>query len=159
MRKLCRLLFMTVVLFASCSKKVHPAVSAPPKTRISPKTPETVTVEPERAIPAPTMPPAAKTFTVPLVVIDADGKIITSRDNLPAEIGEKVNYTLIAKAYTPAQRNNLIYRSKMIPPRVLFVPNELALTSTKGHYIIYKKKFWYWQKEDGLFHLDETYFQ
>ncbi len=94
-----------------------------------------------------------------MVVIDEKGSIITSRDNLPDEIAAKVNYKQIARSFTPAQRTNLIYRFKMVPPRVLFVPKELAQHSTKGYYCIYKKKFWYWKKEDGLFYLDDTYYQ
>ena len=103
--------------------------------------------------------PVVKNFSAPMVVIDAGGKIITSRENLPEDIAGKVKYSEIARAYTPIQKNNLIVRFKIVPPKVLYVPKEFAKSSAKGSYIIYKKKFWYWKKEDGLFHLDDTYYQ
>ena len=93
------------------------------------------------------------------ILVDETGKIITSRSKLPAEIASKVDYKKITRSFTPDQRQNLIYRFKMVPPRVLFVPEKLASKSAKGTYCIYKKKFWYWKKEDGLFYLDETYYQ
>ena len=118
-----------------------------------------MTAAEDSALTAPAPPPVVKNFSAPMVVIDAGGKIITSRENLPEEIAGKVKYSDIARAYTPVQKNNLIVRFKMVPPRVLFVPKELTQKSAKGSYIIYKKKFWYWKKEDGLFHLDDTYYQ
>ena len=94
-----------------------------------------------------------------MIVIDETGKIITSRDQLPDEIALKVDFKKITRSFTPAQRQNLIYRFKMVPPRVLFVPEQMASKTAKGYYCVYKKKFWYWKKEDGLYYLDETYYQ
>jgi predicted metal-dependent phosphoesterase TrpH len=94
-----------------------------------------------------------------MIVINESGKVITSRDKLPAEIATKVDYSKISRSFTPAQRQNLIYRFKMVPPRVLYVPEQLTSKTARGTYVVYKKKFWYWKKEDGLFHLDETYYQ
>ena len=94
-----------------------------------------------------------------MIVIDEKGQIITSRDNLPDNIASKVDYKKITRSFTPAQRQNLIYRFKMVPPRVLFVPDKLVSKTARGYYCVYKKKFWYWKKEDGLFYLDETYYQ
>jgi predicted metal-dependent phosphoesterase TrpH len=94
-----------------------------------------------------------------MIIIDEAGKVITPKDKLPADIAEKVDYKKITHAFTPEQRKNLIYRFKMVPPRVLFVPDNLASKSARGTYVIYKKKFWYWRRDDNLFHLDETYYQ
>ena len=149
-----------VVLMAltSCSKKSHPSASIPTKSR------GTKTVAPVNsgAVPpsAPVTPPTASmAFASPMIVIDETGKIITPRDKLPAEIATKVDYHKLTRSYTPAQRQNLIYRYKMVPPRVLFVPDHLVSKSVRGYYCVYKKKFWYWKQADGLFHLDKTYYQ
>ena len=162
MKKVCWLLFGFSVFFASCSKKTHPTVSKPnptPRIEDRPRIPDTMRAAEDSVATAPVTAPVVKDFSAPMVVIDAAGKIITSRENLPEEIGGKVKYSEIARAYTPVQKNNLIVRFKMVPPRVLFVPKELTKRSARGSYIIYKKKFWYWKKDDGLFHLDDTYYQ
>lgn len=141
-------LFMFVVLMAltSCNKKIHTSTTRPlsNKTIISPVTPP---------------PPAIVAFANPMIVIDEKGNVITSRDKLPHEIAAKVDYPKISRSFTPAQRQNLIYRFKIIPPRVIYVPDHLVSKTARGSYCIYRKKFWYWKKEDGLFHLDETYYQ
>ena len=139
MKKIAGMLLMACTIIVSCSKKTHPAVSDSP-----PKSPETAT---RPAIPS------------PMIVIDDVGRVITSRDKLPVTIAAKVDYGRISRSFTPAQRQNLIYRYKIVPPRVLYVPDQLASKSGKGTYVVYKKKFYYWKKEDGLFHLDETYYQ
>jgi len=162
-------LFAVAVLLtlASCSKKTHPAAttqtSRTPNNTVS--TTKKTDREPEPVITG--VPPAASVttepapldFSAPMIVIDEAGKVITSKDKLPVDIAEKVDYKKISHAFTPEQRKNLIYRFKMVPPRVLFVPENLASKSARGIYVIYKKKFWYWQKEDSLFYLDETYYQ
>ena len=160
MRILCLLVIPALMLLGSCSKKTHPNSSSRPKSS------EKKNTVPELDIPAnipPTVVPESHTttanFTQPMIVIDETGKIITSRDNLPPDIAAKVDYKKITRSFTPAQRQNLIYRFKMVPPRILFVPELLASKSAKGYYCVYKKKFWYWKKEDGLFYLDETYYQ
>ena len=149
-----RWLFLCIFfsILVSCSKKTHPAISNASKksaaNRSDNKTEATVTP-----------PPVAAVILSPMIVIDEKGEIITSRDKLPANIAAKVDYKKINRSFTPAQRQNLIYRFKMVPPRVLFVPDQLASKTARGYYCVYKKKFWYWKKEDGLFYLDETYYQ
>jgi hypothetical protein len=159
------LLLAAIVFLLSCSKRAVPQsssssgtiaradrpVSAPIINKPVTETP----VEPTPVAP----PPAAAIFTSPLIVIDEAGKVITSRENLPDDIAEKVDYKKISHAFTPVQRQNLITRFKMVPPRVLFVPENLASKSGKGSYVVFKKKFWYWKKDDGLYHLDETYYE
>ena len=140
-------LFMFVVLIAvtSCNKKIHTSTG---------KTSSNKTI-----IPSVTPPPAVVAFANPMIVIDEKGNVITSRDKLPHEIAVKVDYPKISRSFTPAQRQNLIYRFKIIPPRVIYVPDHLISKTSRGSYCIYRKKFWYWKKEDGLFYLDETYYQ
>ncbi len=160
-RVLCFSLVLAVML-VSCSRKLQPTASKTPVIQESKnnKADQPVTVfipeEPKTAVPATREITA---FSEPLTVIDASGNIITSRSKLPPEIGAKIDYRRIARSYTPGQQKNLIYRFQLLPPRVLYVPENLASSSVRGTYIIFKKKFWYWKQADGLFHLDKTYYQ
>jgi hypothetical protein len=120
------------------------------------KQPVVVTKDPEPVKPAPVK---KNKFSEPMIVIDDRGEIVTPKDQLPADIAAKVDFKSITRAYTPDQRQNLIYRFKIIPPKVLFVPDQFSTKSARGEYCIYKKKFYYWKKEDGLFYLDETYYR
>lgn len=142
------LLLIGFTVLISCSKKTHPAANKGSKAPVSTTHPETL----------PSSPPPV-TMASPMIVINESGKVITSRDKLPADIAPKVDYSKISRSFTPAQRQNLIYRFKMVPPRVLYVPEQLTSKTARGTYVVYKKKFWYWKKKDGLFHLDETYYQ
>jgi hypothetical protein len=162
-----QILFIAVVVcfFTACSKKIHPSASYPAAKSTTPaKVNKETPVKPSQPLPIPdnsgaaTIPPL-RLFTEPMIVIDEGGHVITTKDKLPDEIAAKVDYRKITRAFTPDQRQNLIYRFKMVPPRVIFVPDNLSRTSAKGTYCVFKKKFWYWKKEDGLFHLDETYYQ
>lgn len=135
MKIIVSLLLIGCTIFVSCSKKTKPALSDSPPRTTTPAVPS------------------------PMIVIDEVGKVITSRDKLPPAIAAKVDYSRISRSFTPAQRQNLIYRYKLVPPRVLYVPDQLAKKTAKGTYVVYRKKFWFWKKEDGLFHLDETYYQ
>lgn len=150
MKRILCLLLMACTVLVSCSKKTHPG-----------RTKETnrnrTTTEPATNLP--TTPPPAVAVPTPMIVIDDVGRVITSRDKLPDDIAAKVDYSKISRSFTPAQRQNLIYRFKMIPPRVLYVPAQLASKTARGTYVVYKRKFYYWKKEDGLFHLDETYYK
>lgn len=149
------------VLLASCSKKTHPAASATVPGKTAPAgadkkdLPITPPVTGNTAITA----PAEKAFANPMIVIDEGGNVVTSRDKLPDDIAAKVDYRKITRAFTPDQRKNLIYRFKMVPPKVIYIPEALSRTSAKGTYCVFRKKFWYWKKQDGLFYLDETYYQ
>lgn len=166
MKNLVLFTITALLVLASCSRKTTPSVSTPAnKTEKAPQTNVNVEKEKEIIIPE-TLPPAttttpepAATFSAPMIVIDEAGKVITPREKLPEDIAEKVDYRKITHSFTPEQRKNLIYRFKMVPPRVLFVPENLASKSARGTYVIYKKKFWYWRKDDALFHLDATYYQ
>lgn len=156
MRRIVLCVSVVLMVLTSCSKKTHPSVERSSKSRDIPvESPVTTTTVPPVVItPAPPL-----ILSSPMIVIDGTGKIISSRDKLPAEIAAKVDYNAIARSYTPAQKQNLIFRFKMLPPRVLLIPDRFVSKSARGYYCVYKKKFWYWKKEDGLFHLDETYYQ
>ncbi|GAC1440387.1 MAG: hypothetical protein NVSMB63_06730 [Sediminibacterium sp.] len=99
-----------------------------------------------------------KSLAGPMIIVDGSGTVITPKDKLPPAIASKTNYASLARSYTPDQKKNLIFRFKMLPPKVLYVPEALTKKSAKGYYCIYRKKFWYWRKADGLFYLDETYY-
>jgi hypothetical protein len=163
MKRVFGLLLTAMVLLTACSKKTHPEASKPP-VRASQR--------PAAAAAAPSLPPGSVTSPnavpvmpaptiamAPMIVIDDQGQVITSREKLPADIATKVDYGKIGRAYTPAQRQNLISRFKLVPPRVLYVPEQFATKNGKGTYVVYRKKFFYWKKPDGLFHIDETYYQ
>ena len=93
-----------------------------------------------------------------LVVSDANGKIIATEKNLPPDANVTFDYLQLSKGFTPQQKINLNTRYKTIPPRVLYVGKQYQLNSLRGTYYIFKKKFWYWKKSDGLFYLDEKYY-
>ncbi|OIR08380.1 hypothetical protein GALL_95480 [mine drainage metagenome] len=94
-----------------------------------------------------------------MIVIDGYGRILTPQSKLPSNTGIKADYSKLARSFTPNQLTNLKYRYHTVPPRVLYVPDIYTLKSLRGIYCVYKKKFWYWKKEDGLFYLDETYYK
>ncbi|WP_026768081.1 hypothetical protein [Asinibacterium sp. OR53] len=149
-----------VVLVAACNRKTVPSKNKVP--------PPTTTLPGKPAPPNATVPPASADSPAvinpaimgsPMIVIDGSGNIVTAKDKLPSDIAAKVHLSGLARSFTPAQKKNLVYRYKMIPPKVLYVPEGYVSKSARGKYIVYRKKFWYWQKADGLFHLDPTYYQ
>lgn len=154
-------IFLAVLVLAACSRKTQPGASPATAKNNAVITPWKTVPENRTEVvpPATNATVAPDPFPDPMIVIDANGNIVTSRSQLPPAIAEKTNYRSITRSFTPAQRKNLIYRFQMVPPRVLYVPEKLTQKSARGVYVIFKKKFWYWQKEDGLFYLDETYYQ
>lgn len=93
-----------------------------------------------------------------MVVTDGYGKLITPQENIPANSGVSYDNLQLSKGFTTQQRANLQARYHTVPPRVLYVPDSLSLSSLKGNYYIYNKKFWYWKKADGLYYLDQKYY-
>lgn len=93
-----------------------------------------------------------------MVVADGYGRLITPQQNLPQDSGINYNNLQLSKGFTTQQRANMQARYKTIPPRVLYVPQQYVRSSLKGSYYIFKNKFWYWKKPDGLFYLDEKYY-
>ena len=150
------------VTINACSKKTVPAATH----QLSPLTsPQAAPVHADTSsalvpgIISDTATTVASNATVTVMVIsDANGKILTSEKDLPPDADVKFNSLQLSKGFTPQQKINLSTRYKMVPPRVLYVSRPSQLTSLRGTYYIYKKKFWYWKKSDGLFYLDEKYY-
>jgi hypothetical protein len=104
-------------------------------------------------------PVNASSIKKPLVVIDNLGRVITTKKMLPIDENITPDYSQLERGYTPEQQARLMVRHKIMPPKVLYVPKSLIKTSLKGDYYVYQRKFWYWKKSDGLFHLDVVYYQ
>ncbi|MBC7722276.1 MAG: hypothetical protein H7068_09650 [Pedobacter sp.] len=156
MKKLISFAF-AFVLVIGCSKKTVPTKTTVQSPSTNNKIDNSSTTTPPTEI-----PPTATTRVAnvnAMIVIDGNGRILTPLEKLPPEENLKPDYSKIARAFTPAQKANLTLRYKMVPPKVIYVPDIFAQKSLKGTYSIYKKKFWYWKKEDGLFYLDETYYK
>ncbi len=113
------------------------------------------TVPAKESVPSLTVSP----IHTPLIVVDGYGRILTPKSKLPEDENINANYSKFAYPFSPNQIANLKFRFKTVPPKVLYIPKQYTLQSLRGTYCIYKKKFWYWKKEDGLFYLDETYYK
>ena len=169
MKQFFLILFSASLLVISCSRKSVPQKTNNVTVHTAPNVKPT---ESDKSITAPALIKKSKSeieevtetkiekkeALLPMIVIDGMGNIITPKEKLPEEIAAKADYRVLSRAFTPDQRTNLIYRYKIVPPRILFVPENYIKTSARGKYVVYRKKFWYWQKEDGLFYLDETYY-
>jgi len=147
--------FILLSLLSACSRKTVPTkegkkIATPPKMITTKDTATTI---------LPNKPTSTTFNAVAIIVIDANGKIVTPADKLPANAQVHADYTTIARAFTPEQKANLNFRYKMIPPKVIYVSDIYTQKSAKGIYCIYKKRFWYWKKQDGLFYLDEVYYK
>jgi len=153
-------LFITALVFTACNKKSVPSkgtngtiVIPGSKNSSVANSTNSVSSDTASAVPAAPAVPSA------MIVIDGYGKILTPKSKLPAGSNVKADYSQIARAFTPQQMANLKARYKTVPPKILYVPDQYTLKSLKGTYCIYKKKFWYWKKEDGLFYIDQMYYQ
>jgi len=114
-----------------------------------------------KTVPVQSLSENKSTVTAPvaMIVIDGYGRILTPKQKLPANENIKADYARMARAFTPNERKNLLYRFKTIPPRVIYVSEPYTQHSLKGTYCVYKQKFWYWKKAGGLFYLDKTYYK
>jgi len=156
MKKICAVTACFIVLIA-CSKKITPTTT-PTTTTVNPAPGVEINSDSNTIHTDTTAAVTANSAATVLVVSDGNGKIITEEKNLPPEENIKFNNLQLSKGFTPQQKYNLNTRYKTIPPRVLYVAKEYQLNSLRGSYYIYKKKFWYWKKKDGLFYLDEKYY-
>jgi len=155
---------IVLCLLAACHRKTVPVKETytPPPRRTETRRPEPpAPIENRSSVVVPDNKPAAATVVInnPLIVIDGLGRVVTAKDKLPPDQAARVDYDRLERAYTTEQKNNLIRRYNILPPRTLYVPDKYVTKSLKGDYIIYKSKFWYWRKPDGLFHLEETYYK
>jgi len=150
------------IAFAACHKKAIPTktdnvtIVKTNKTTAPPTTNNTAITEtrPDSLI---STAPAAPSVSA-MIVIDGYGKVLTPQEKLP-DPSLKPDYSQIARAFTPQQMANLKARYSFVPPKVLYVPDQYARKTMRGTYAVYKKKFWYWKKDDGLFYLDEIYYK
>lgn len=149
-----------LLAFAACHRKAVPSktenvtiVNANKKVAITPPPKTIYETKPDSAgsVPSTAVPSA-------MIVVDGYGKVLTPEDKIP-DPNIKPDYSKIARAFTPQQIANLKARYHFIPPKVLYVPDAYARKTLRGTYAVYKKKFWYWKKEDGLFYLDEIYYK
>lgn len=102
----------------------------------------------------------AAVSNAPIVVIDSHGVLQIDSLNLPPNVSHNLDsLSQAVRAYTPNEAKNLAFRFKEIPPRILYVPDNLAKKGVKGYYYRYENKFWYWKKDDGFFYLDENYYK
>ena len=103
--------------------------------------------------------PAAPVYTRPVIIVDAKGNFAVTEKTLPPDASKEVLDPVNARAYTPAQTKTLAYRFGKVPPRILYVPESLTKKSARGTYYVLDKKFWYWEKSNGYFYIDENYFK
>ncbi len=128
-------LVLVMLFFSACTPKSLPLSSRKPVKTVS------------------VTPPGA------MVIIDGQGNLLVKENQLPAGASRSILDLQNARAFTPEQTKRLVYRFHTIPPKVLYVPGSLVSNTPKGSYYIYHKKFWYWEKKDGYFYLDENYFK
>ncbi|MGI8951430.1 MAG: hypothetical protein ACR2FN_07570 [Chitinophagaceae bacterium] len=147
----------------SCSRHRVPAkTTAAVVTNNSKKTYSANSSNSTNKMVAPNSAPAASApvfvNTKPIIVVDGRGNILITEKDLPPDASADVLNIKNARGFTPEQVNNLAYRFKTIPPKILYVPSALAKASSRGTYYVYNKKFYFWKKPDGYFYLDETYY-
>jgi hypothetical protein len=153
---------MVICFFAvaACHKKAIPTktenvtIVKSNKTSTTPPSNKTISEpRPDSVVSTPVAPTASA-----MIVIDGYGKILTPQSKLP-DPNIKPDYSVIARAFTPQQIANLKARYNTVPPKILYVPDAYSQKTLRGIYAVYKKKFWYWKKDDGLFYLDEIYYK
>ena len=148
-----------VCICVSCSKKTVPSKTTTNEGNIYNHNPvnNNTVIDTASAVvvPADSLSMAVNNI---MVIADGYGNLVTPQQNLPANSGVKYNNLELSKSFTVQQRANLQARYKTVPPRVLYVPAQASSSSLKGNYYVYKKKFWYWKKSDGLYYLDQKYY-
>jgi hypothetical protein len=153
------IVLLCLIVMIGCRRKTVPAApSANTNNTTKNNTANATTAAPTSVsgtIDSVTSAPAT-VYTKPFIIVDGKGNMLSSR-NLPPDAPKKLSVEE-ARAFTPAQTKNLAFRYKYIPPRILYVPSNIAKTSSRGTYYIYNKKFYYWKKPNGYFYLDENYY-
>ncbi|HEY2727783.1 MAG TPA: hypothetical protein VGI61_11455 [Parafilimonas sp.] len=144
------------IFFISCSRKTVP--SKPNYSLNNEKNNTQATIDSSMANATVADSATATSANAIMIVADGYGRLLTSQQSLPQNAGVQYNSLQLSKGFTPQQRANLQARYHTVPPRVLYVPQQLSASSFKGSYYIYKKKFWYWKKSDGLYYLDQKYY-
>ncbi|TKK69404.1 hypothetical protein FC093_08810 [Ilyomonas limi] len=159
------LLLLLVVITVGCSRKT---TAASKTTTTTPTTTTTTTtnepVKPlldsaEAAEGTTTAPAAPAAVAKPMIIVDARGNFAVKEEDLPPDASKSILNNSNARAYTPAELKTLSYRYGQIPPRILYVPTALQKKNSRGTYYVFMKKYWYWQKSNGYFYLDEHYYK
>lgn len=153
-----KIIFLSIIIIAaSCSRKTVPAKSSN-GTIIYDNDPsnnnsnETITTD--------TVSELNNSSSLAFIIVtDGFGKIINRQQSLPTDADVHFNELQLSKGFTAQQRLNLKTRYKTIPPRVIYVNPQNHQSSARGSFYVLGKKFWYWKKKDGLFYLDEKYYQ
>ena len=160
------LLLVFVMITIGCHRKMHTGTSTtstPATTNKTTKTPTpTEPVKPllDSAEAAGTVTPTEPTvLPKPIIIVDAHGNFAVSEKDLPPDASKVILSNSNARAYTPAELKTLSVRYKQIPPRILYVPTALQKTNSRGTYYVFAKKYYYWQKSNGYFYLDENYYK
>jgi hypothetical protein len=146
-----------VCFLLSCSRKTVPSK---PNYSLNDSTKNQAVVTDSVTVVNPVVTDTVKTVTTNSVLVIADGygRLLTPQQNIPQDAGIKYNTLQLSKGFSAQQLANLKARYNTVPPRVLYVPQQSSSKSLKGDYYIYKKKFWFWKRSDGLFYLDEKYY-
>src|SRR4051794_14643999 len=157
-------LLLFVVFSVSCHRKMNTG----PATTTTTTTPKVTTAPPSEPVKplldsaeaAGTVTPTEPTVVArPIIIVDAHGNFAVTETDLPPDASKAILSNSNARAYTPTELKTLSVRYKQIPPRILYVPTALQKTNSRGTYYIFAKKYWYWQKANGYFYLDENYYK
>ena len=156
------LLLLFVLINVGCHRKLNPATTTttitPPKTT-TPSEPVKPLLDSTEAAGGMVTPSAPTVAAKPIIIVDAHGNFAVTENDLPPDASKSIMSNSNARAYTPLELKTLSVRYKQIPPRILYVPTALQKTNSRGTYYVFAKKYWYWQKANGYFYLDENYYK
>jgi len=164
MKRVLTPVFVFAVLLISCSRKTTPPAASGKTAPGSANTSDAKNNSNsnpnsnDHTDGLPVSPAAPVPEDKPIVIVDSKGRILVTPDKLPDGVSKDMEALKASRAFTPAQVQNLAFRYKYIPPRIIYVPDQLMKTNPKGSYYIFRQKFWYWKKPDGFFYLDENYY-
>ena len=159
------LVLLFVLISVGCHRKLNPATTTtttttiPNKTAAPPKEPVKPLLDSTEATGGVVTPTAPTVVAKPIIIVDAHGNFAVTETDLPPDASKSIMENSNARAYTPAELKTLSVRYKQIPPRILYVPTTLQKTNSRGTYYVFAKKYWYWQKANGYFYLDENYYK
>jgi hypothetical protein len=157
------LLLLLIVITVGCSRKT---TAASKTTTTTTATTTTTTNEPVKplldsaeAAEGAVVPTTPAAVARPMIIVDARGNFAVKEEDLPPDASKSILNNSNARAYTPTELKTLSYRYGQIPPRILYVPAALQKKNSRGTYYVFMKKYWYWQKSNGYFYLDEHYYK
>jgi hypothetical protein len=156
-------LLVFVLINVGCHRKLHTGTSSTTTSTINTTPPPSEPVKPlldsAEASEGVVTPTAPTVVAKPIIIVDAHGNFAVTEKDLPPDASKSIMSNSNARAYTPAELKTLSVRYKQIPPRILYVPTALQKTNSRGTYYVFARKYWYWQKSNGYFYLDENYYK